>query len=137
MKKLHFGSKSAFTLIEVVVSSILSTMVIGGIYSGIQTGMNLNYASAQNIAAFGLCQERLEQMRGTVYSDITSTTFPEESLFLTHLGGSERLPLTATRSSTIADLTNPARKEVTVTVSWDYRGRALSQSITGFVYLKE
>ena len=137
MKTLHLGSKSAFTLIEVVVSSVLSTMIIGGIYSGIQTGMKLNYSSAQNMAAFGLCLERLEQMRGEAYSDVVPSEFPDENVSLTHLGGEERLPLAATRSSSITDLNDPIRKEVTVTVSWDYRGKTLSQSITGHIYLKE
>lgn len=129
-------SDSGMTLIELAVAMVLTSLLIGGIYTGVVSGMNLNYAVAQRVAAFGLCRERLEQMRSSEYADVTSDTFGNEQLDLTHLGGSERLPLVCARVSTIATLDNPARKAVEVEVTWQYRGIDYKESVAGLVFAR-
>jgi hypothetical protein len=125
------------TLVEVMVASFLLALFIGGVYTGLITGMRMNYATAQRLAAFGLCAERLEQMRGCDYSTITVNNFPTETNKLTHLGGSQRVPLNCIRSNIIVSLSNPARKAIAIKVNWVYRGKDYNESINGTIFFKE
>ena len=128
---------SAFTLIEIMISMGLIGLLCAGVYSCIISGLNLNYASAQRVAAFTLCKEEVEKMRGVGYLRVTATNFPAGDVFLTHLGGSARLPMTGTRASTITEYSDPVRKVVDVTVQWDFKGRPFEESLTAVIYRKE
>lgn len=133
--KLH-RKRAGMTLIEVMIVVALGSLVIIGVYAGISLGTNLNYASAQRVAAFGLCRDLYEQMRGADYTNVTAVVFSTTTMRLTHLGGSQHLPQMCTRSCTIDELLNPTRKVVNITVSWNYMGNALQESLDGVVYKK-
>lgn len=125
------------TLVEVLVGMMLVSLLVGGIYLGVVQGTRLNYASAQHVAAFGLCKERLEHMRGVAFTSVTPENFPTETLDLTHLGGSQRLPMTCVRSSSIVDVSSPPRKAVTVVVSWKLKEWSLSEFASGVIFHKD
>lgn len=124
------------TLLEAVISMLLLAIMTIGLYSGILNGISLNYAAAQRTVAAGLCKERLEKMRAVDFAAVTDAKFTNENLTLTHLGGAGRIPLYGTRLSTISFLSNPWRKDVAITVAWNYRGQGFTETISGVVYLK-
>ena len=136
MKKELHRKRAGMTLIEVMIVVALGSLVIIGVYAGISLGTSLNYASAQRVAAFGLCRDLYEQMRGADYTNVTAVVFPTTTMRLTHLGGSQHLPQMCTRSCTIDELLNPTRKVVNITVAWNYMGNSLQESLDGVIYQK-
>lgn len=124
------------TLIEVLLAIALIAIALCAIYGAISIGTRLVYASSQRVTAFSLCKQRLEQMRASDYARITPTNYPPETVTLTHLGGEDRMPLTGTRTSLIEDKENVTRKEVSVTVTWDFQDRTLSETVNGTIYEK-
>jgi len=131
------ATKSGMTLIEVMIGVVFIAIGLSAIYTSIAQGTKINYGVAQRVAAFSLCKETLEQMHGATYDHVTTVDFPTETVKLTHLGGSARVPLYCTRSSQINSLINPSRKEVKVSVAWDFRGQTLSESVDGVIYYKD
>lgn len=131
------ASRRGVTLIEVMIAMLILVMISVGLLHGVMTGVRLNYAAAQRAAAFGLCMDLYEQMRGAEYSDVTPTNFPPETLRMTHLGGSQRVPLNCQRMCQIVQKTNPNRKEVEINVSWVYMGRTMTETLNGMVFEKQ
>jgi len=127
-----------FLLVEAVMAIALIGLVAGASLIAMTRGSGLVYTTSQHYAAYSLCRESIEQMRGANYGMISITNFPSTNMFLTHLGGTSRLPLYCTRYCTngIVELSSPTRKRVTVAVSWTYRGRDQIEMMTGYVYLK-
>lgn len=130
-------AKKGFTLVEVAVAMGLAAMATGGIFQGLVLSKGLNQANEQRVVAFGLCLARLEEVKGMGYEEIVAAEFPEEQTIpMTHLGGSQHVGLSGVRNTVVRDLTNPDRKEVEVQIDWTYRGRALTEHVTGLVYPK-
>ncbi|MBN2301278.1 MAG: prepilin-type N-terminal cleavage/methylation domain-containing protein [Lentisphaerae bacterium] len=131
------NERSGMTLVEVMVGMFLASLLVGSTYLGVVHGSKTNYVVAQHVSAFGLCKERLEHMRGVAFSSVTSSNFPTENITLTHLGGSLRIPLPCSRTSTIISLLNPPRKEVRVDVTWNFRNWSMSERVHGMLYEKD
>jgi len=127
-----------FTLVEVVIAMSLVALVAAATLTAMTKGSALCYSTAQHYAGYSLCRETIEQMRGANYGMIEAENFPSTNMLLTHLGGTARIPITCTRFITnqIVELSNPTRKQVSVAVSWDYRGSPQVEIMTGFIYLK-
>ena len=125
------------TLVEVMIASAVLTVVTGAVITTVVTSTRLNYSSAQHLAAFGLCEGRLEQMRSLPFGDITAANFSSETLPLTHMGGATRHPLPCTRSSTLTHQMNPERQDVSIVVAWTFAGMDLEERITTAIYRKE
>ncbi len=128
---------SGMTLVEVVVTMMVVAMLAVGVYSGIVQGSRLNYAASQRIAAFGICRSVLEEMKSAGYNAVTATNFPAHSVTITHLGGSDRIPLSGMCSNQIATVSSPDRKNVTVWASWNYQGRPFWERVDGVVYYRD
>jgi len=122
------------SLVEVLVATAVLAVCLLAVTRAVSVGNRLLYVSSQHMEAFMRCRERIEQMRATDYCAITSNNFPEETVRLGHLGGVDRTPLYATRSSVIETCTDPAGKRVTVTVSWNFMGRTETESASGVIY---
>lgn len=122
---------------EVVIASALIAILAIGVYSSIVQGTFINQNTAQHTVAFGLCRERLEQMRGVSYASVNTNVFANEAMPLTHLGGYTRTPLTCTLSNTITDLSTPTRKAISVTVAWTCRNLTSTEALYGVIYQKE
>jgi type II secretory pathway pseudopilin PulG len=120
-----------------MVAVFVVSILLAGVFSGATRAVQANYAAAQRTAAFGLCKERLEQMRGTDFDRVSEVNFPTGIVQITHLGGSQRIPLTGFISNSIVSQVSPPRKEVTVTVWWECRGRTLQESYSGSVVDRE
>ncbi len=125
------------TLVEVLVAMMIVAVLAVGVYSGIVQGSRLNYAASQRVAAFGICRSLLEEMRSAGYNAVTSTNFPEKNVFITHLGGSDRIPLAGVCSNQITFAGDPDRKEVSIWTTWNYRGRSFTEVLDGVVYHRD
>ena len=124
-----------FTLVEVMVSLLVIAMLAAALVRSVAMSRTLTQASSQHVSAFGLCQAKLEEIRSQDYADIITTNFPvETSIRLTHLGGASQQALTCDRSVAILPMTAPLRKEVLVTVQWQFRGRTIQEQLLGVIY---
>ena len=122
------------TLVEVMIASAVLAIVTGAVITTVVTSSRLNYSSAQHMAAFGLCEQRLELMRSVHFDQIVPTNFPAETISLTHLGGITRHPLPCTRSSVLTDGVDPVRKDVSIIVAWRFGDRDLEERVDTVIY---
>ncbi len=129
-------NKQGVTLIEMLIALLIVSMMAVGLLYGVLASVRLNYAAAQRAAAFGLCMELYEQMRGADYAGVTASNFPPQTLRLTHLGGSQRVPLYCQRTCVITPKSNPERKEIQIEVKWVYMGRTLTEKLDGMILEK-
>jgi type II secretory pathway pseudopilin PulG len=60
------------TLVEVVVSMCLVALLLSGLLTGLLRGQQINYATAQRMAASGLCQSKIEEMKAAGYDAFIS-----------------------------------------------------------------
>ena len=119
------------------MASALSVLLIAGIFAALVNAEQGSSIASQQVAAFGRCRELLEQMRGAAYAHVQATNYPPESLTLTHLGGSLRIPILCTRSNSVAVLSSPEGKFITATVIWSFRGEQMQRSAYAAIYKKE
>lgn len=131
-----FQGNHGVTLVEMMIALVIVSMIAVGLLYGVMASVRLNYAAAQRAAAFSLCMELYEQMRGADYDYVTPTNFPPQTLRMTHLGGSQRVPLFCQRTCQIVERDNPRRKEIEVTVRWIYQGRTLTERLNGMILEK-
>ena len=130
-------SCSGMTLIEVVAVTMIVTLVLLGVIASVMMGNHMNYANGQKVAAFGLCREWYEQMKGVqFFTNITTEVFAPQEVRISHMGGRYRLPLMGQRDCTIVDLLNPERKQVTVRVSWTFQDKEQQETLQGVIYRK-
>lgn len=121
------------TLVETIVCLMLTCLLLGTVYLGVTRATEGSMMTAQRVAAFGLCRDRFEQMRGGDFASITATNYPIATVTLTHMGGLKHQELTGTISNTITSLASPARKQVSVVVAWTFRGRAFQEYVSGVI----
>jgi hypothetical protein len=129
--------RAGLTVVEAVIALVLVALVTAAVYRSMAVGSSVGTVTGQRIAAFGLCADQFERMRGGDYRAVTVSNHPPEAVRITHLRGGEGSPILGVRSNTIINLLEPARKQVTVTVTWDYRGRAYEESLTGAIFQGE
>ncbi len=129
-------TRSGMTIMEVVIAMALVTMLVSGIYSGVSQGMRINFATGQHIAAFGLCKDLLETMRGAEYTSVSEAVFPPSTVRITDWGGIAAVPLTGTRSCRVRTFYYPPRKQVDVDMVWVYGGRTNRQTASGTIYFR-
>ena len=134
--KRHPKKDAGMTLVEVVVAMLLVAIVAPGIYHGVVHAIAANIGSSQRFAAAGLGREWLEQMRGMPYSNVNPTTFATESVVLNHLGSAQNVPIIATRSAIIQERHNPPRKDIEISVAWEYRGHERTETLHSSIYVK-
>jgi Tfp pilus assembly protein PilV len=106
-------AKAGMSLVETCVAMFLVTACVSAVLTGIVQAARLNYSTAQHVAAYNLCKDVLEQMRGAKYSTVTADVYTNEVIRLTHLGGRPDAALHP--NCTMTELTDPGRKVEVVT----------------------
>jgi len=124
-------NKNGSSLLEVMVSLAILGILTAAIYSGLNNGNVATAIAAQHSAAFALCKERLEQMRGADFGAVTTDDFPQESIVITHRGGMSGEPINGTISNTIQNMAKPARKQIHIRLTWDCAGKSQEEELTG------
>jgi Tfp pilus assembly protein PilV len=130
--------KRGMTLTEVMMGVAIIMLMGPGLLYGVLKGIRLNYSASQQAAAFNLCLDLLEEMRGVEDFDyVTDAHFPDTTLRLTGLGGLQRAALNCKRKCNIIDHNNPARKEIKIKVDWVYLGKSMQQTLDATIYQRE
>jgi hypothetical protein len=71
---LNHKTKSGFTLVEAVISSVLLVLVIGGSYSLVTRSQSLIYAARNHYVAVNIARARLERSRDFAYDQLSTLT---------------------------------------------------------------
>lgn len=129
------------TLLEVAIACMILGLLSIAVLNGILTASASAHISAQYAAAFGLCDEKMEEIRAISYEDVVGDNFPpEEDLVLTHTEASPQVDIFCEREVTIedsddlAELANPVGKRITVRVTWEFGGREHVQSLQTMIF---
>ena len=83
MGSRHF--RSGFTLMEVAVAGALVAILSACVFRGILTVKDHARATADRIAAQGLCMERYESMKAVAWENVDDTGFPTTNVLLSSL----------------------------------------------------
>ena len=146
--------KQGFTIVEVVVASLLVTLLGAGVLQTTILARRITYSNAQRVAAFGLAKALTEELKGVGYEELTADYIAgktaveddddddeddededeQKELDVVNLGGVNQNIITGIPSIAMEELTDPRRKRVTVTISWNFQGRELEESVEIFLY---
>jgi prepilin-type N-terminal cleavage/methylation domain-containing protein len=97
------GNSNGFTLIEIVIATLIVVVMSGGIYGLTSTLVRLNACSDQVSRATVVAQNKIEELRG----------LPSEEL----VGGADSIGI-FTRNWSVATHTEPTGRVLTVAVHW-------------------
>ncbi len=122
------------TIIEVLVCMVMLAIVVAGLYNGTEAATRGSAVNAMHVAAYGLLQDKYEQMRGGDFSAISVAIYPTQTLQITTMGGMNGTSaVSGTFSCTVTNLSAPSRKLVQLYLNWNYRNQALSENLTGAI----
>ncbi|MEK7675587.1 MAG: hypothetical protein AAB676_07125 [Verrucomicrobiota bacterium] len=123
----------AFTLVEVVISTGIAAMTIGGIVYGYVLAAQRAELSSYMLAAQSLAMQRLEQSRAAkwdpmaypVVDELVSTNFPQ-TVEVLDIPVSGTNIVYATNKVTVTTLsTNPPLKMIQADCTWSFMSRRL------------
>jgi type II secretory pathway pseudopilin PulG len=133
------ASRDGMTLLEVMIASCLSVLLIAGIFAALINAEKGACMASQYVAAFGRARELLEEMRGAPYASVLSGNYTNETgIVLTDVVGSQLIQLKCDRTSTISNAVPaiPEGKDAKVTVTWVFRNKTNEQSAFTTIYKK-
>ena len=120
--------KKGFTLLEVLVATIIFVVCVVSILWAFNTGM-FAYTDIENVdLALNIAQERLENIKDTTFADITSTA-PFTHPAFPNFTRQTVVVVTEQDPDTSEDLL----KRVDVTVTWTVKGEDVSVTLTTLV----
>lgn len=127
----------AYTLIEALATLALVAIVVPVTFQALSLATSTAGVTIRRAEAVALAEGKLAELvavggweNTTLEGDFTQTA---SGLALEELGESRDYRW----SATIADWTNPAFQELTVSVTWEHRGREYSTSISTLVTPQE
>ena len=129
-------TSSGFTLMEVAVAGALVAILSACVFRGILTIKDHARATADHIAAQGLCMERYESMKAVAFENVDTSGFPATNVLLSSLSKDpSKGRLMAEISNTITpDVQDGVQvKKVDITCTWTFRGRTRSEVLHGVI----
>lgn len=137
MGRIVLHNKKGMTLIEMLIGILLISIVGLALMQMTLLSISTNVQNATRDEAVRVAEERMEQLRQLRFND----TVIDGGLSAT--GGGLPIPdgtvartirnttQTYTRTRAISDIgAGPGAKQITITVSWDYKGRTYTHGIT-------
>jgi len=132
---MHDQNRHGFTLAEVAIAGFLVALLSACVFRGIIIVQQNSQATAQRIAAQGVCMHRYEEMKAVAFENIDENLFPATNVLLASLSKDPSQGLI------MADLANtittsddaPLRKMVDITCSWTFRGRTRTETLHGVI----
>ena len=122
---------------EVAVAGALVAILSACVFRGILTVKDHARATADRIAAQGLCMERYESMKAVAWENVDDTGFPTTNVLLSSLSKDP------TKGRLMAEITNSIVpdileggvkvKNVAITCRWTFRGRLRSETLHGVI----
>jgi len=132
MARIVLFNNKGVTLIEMMVAIVILLIVSLALMQTSLVGISTNVKNLMRDEAVNIAEMRINQLRNqqftasTVSSALTATTDAAEAALQRSFRG---FSVDFTPSLTIADITGDT-KQITVTVSWSYKGKANSQGMT-------
>ncbi|MEW6574409.1 MAG: prepilin-type N-terminal cleavage/methylation domain-containing protein, partial [Bacillota bacterium] len=71
--------EQGLTLVEVLVAAVILGIIAAGLFAVFDVGARLAAAAREQVKAVNLAQEKMEELRGTLYDDLNSVA--EEAYF--------------------------------------------------------
>lgn len=71
--------EQGLTLVEVLVAAVILGIIAAGLFAVFDVGVRLAAAGREQVKAVNLAQEKMEELRGTLYDDLNSVA--EEAYF--------------------------------------------------------
>ena len=121
---------------EVAVAGAIVALLSACVFRGILTVKDHARATADRIAAQGLCMQRYEEMKSVAWENVDELYFPTTNVLLSSLSKDPtKGRLMAEISNTITNLAmdgvNVAK--VDITCRWTFRGRPRSEVLHGYI----
>ena len=121
---------AGLTLVEVVISLMISVLAVSGIVCGYLFSINSAQKSSLSLSAQAQAMERLEQTRGAkwdlsswpVADEVVATNFPDQVVILDHAGNGAGIIYGTNLTQITLLSTVPPLKKVRVDCIWTYKG---------------
>lgn len=127
----------AFSLIEVLVSSLIIVALFGAFYAFFGNMRNMIAAQQNKSHALSFTQNELERLMGMAYTSSELDNGPHNTNTLpdTIAGEDCRLKnvLNGTRTYNVVDNTDGSYKLVEVSIDWQYRGKNKTFSLSTII----
>jgi prepilin-type N-terminal cleavage/methylation domain-containing protein len=128
MERVAMFNKKGVTLIEMMIALVILLVVSLALMQTAIIGMNVNLQNILRDEAVNIAEMRMNQLRSLPYDSILPGA--EAPVTRTFRGFTETYTPTRIVSTL---LTSTNIKQVTISVSWDYRGKTYSHGITTIV----
>ena len=119
MKHRRLPKAAAFTLLEIILATVLIVIGVVTVVRCMSTGVITDYSVEGKLTALNLARQEMEELKTTAYDSLSSSS-DTPSGFSNY-----------SRTWTITD--NTYYKTVVVSVSWDFKGQTQSVSLTSYI----
>lgn len=136
------AGQEGFTLMEVVIASVLVCLLALCVYNGVSTVRGSARTMADHVAAHGLCVSKFERMKAIAFEDVTTNNIvcAPEQVVLNKLpgfgAGAELKAWVSVTNITLGGSTaagTPSYKKVNIVCSWDFFGRHRTEEMEGII----
>ncbi len=115
--------QNGFTLVEVLVATVVLTMAFLGTLGLLVSNINNNRLASQMTEATTLAQDRIERIKNTAFANVTAASFPAEANIDENGAGGGIYSRTTTITNHVPPTGSQVRwKQATVTVTWTRDG---------------
>lgn len=127
MANIKRKQKKGFSLIEVLVTIFILAIILISLISVFIYGFNLLSRTKQVTLATQAAQETVEFIRNMSFNDVqTITSFPSEINLPDYLVNGQG-------SLSIEDGPGDDIKKLTVSITWDYRGKQMKKNVVTYI----
>jgi len=128
------NSARAFTLVEVMIATLLTAFVIVALYAAFSFGFSMIKLTQEDLRADQILVQKLETLRVYNWSKVTSGFLPSDftTSYSTNGGVNYEVMIEVTPAPVLESY-NSTLRQVTVSLSWDSGGITRNRSMTTFV----
>lgn len=118
-KNSELKSEFGFTLIEVMISIVIMMVGLLGMFQVINVAMDKNIENQLRQSAIAVAEQQLNSLKARSFSNVTGNT----SMHLPVASGPVSKDLLIERRITDLAVSDSKTKQVSIRVSWSYRGK--------------
>jgi type IV pilus assembly protein PilV len=131
------NNTSGFTLVEFLVAMVILMIGLLGMLQGINLAISQNLETALRNEAISVADELMMKTRANMYTDVNTipaTSMPAEFTTRQIRGISKIYTVQQTVFTRTSSATSPSRsKEIVVDVSWNYKNKTGTHSVSSVV----
>jgi len=136
MERLVLFNKKGVTLIEMMIALVILLVVSLAFMQTALLGTSMNVKNQLRDEAVNIAEMRMNQLRSLPFTDLATSPYlvspgnsPAEAVVQRNFRG---FSINYTPTRTISDISTDA-KQVTIVVTWSYRGQAYTHGITSIM----